>query len=80
VARFERTQRIDVWYLSTLSADAAPVLNRLPEQYRVCALGKINRSVREDPDDWRAFNLARMEARRIAATGGATDPYCLRSY
>jgi hypothetical protein len=80
VARFERTQRIDAWYLSTLSADAAPVLNRLPDKYRACALGKINRSVREDPDDWRAFNLARMEARRIADSSGPTDPYCLRSY
>ena len=80
VARFERTQRIDAWYLSTLSPDAAPALDRLPAQYRACALGKINRSLQEDPDDWRGFNLARMEARRIARSGGATDPYCYRSY
>ena len=59
VDRFEHTGRIDWVYLSTLSADAAPALDRLPEPYRSCAL----RGVVPVPDgDVLAWNLGRTRA------------------
>jgi hypothetical protein len=60
VDRYERTGRIDVSYLSTLSADAAPALTRLPEPQRSCALsGLANRLARAGADGWHAWNLGR---------------------
>src|SRR5262249_28935954 len=49
VHRYEQTGQIDAWYLSTLSPDAAPELDRLPSQYRACALAGIARTLRENP-------------------------------
>uniref|UniRef100_UPI003F8513BE DUF4153 domain-containing protein n=1 Tax=Actinosynnema sp. TaxID=1872144 RepID=UPI003F8513BE len=51
VARYEATGRIDRTYLSTLSADAAPALARLPEELRVCHWSSRSRR-------WTAWNLA----------------------
>ncbi|MFY1674247.1 DUF4153 domain-containing protein [Plantactinospora sp. WMMB334] len=65
VDRYERTGRIDVSYLSTLSTDAVPALDRLPEPERTCALRRISLDL--PADDWRETNLARSEARRILA-------------
>lgn len=60
VDRYQRTGTIDVSYLSTLSADAAPVLARLPEPVRSCAMsGLAHRLAVAGPDDWRAWNLGR---------------------
>ena len=36
--RYLRTNDVDLVYLSTLSADAAPALDRLPPGLRACAL------------------------------------------
>ncbi|MEE6258341.1 DUF4153 domain-containing protein [Plantactinospora sonchi] len=73
-----KTGRIDIWYLSGLSADAVPALDRLPESLRRCALTPIFTELaergdangfrdnrRERNDDWHEFNLGRAEARRI---------------
>ncbi|MDG4778210.1 DUF4173 domain-containing protein [Micromonospora sp. WMMD961] len=62
VDRYLQTGRLDVGYLSGLSADAVPALVRLPEPVRVCALGQI---AAELPRDglW-ATNLGRERARR----------------
>ncbi|MEE6309880.1 DUF4173 domain-containing protein [Plantactinospora veratri] len=65
VDRYERTGRIDVRYLSGLSADAVPALDRLPGELRDCALWGHDDDL--PPDDWRETNLARTEARRILA-------------
>ncbi len=65
VDRYFRTGDIDVHYLSTLSADAVPALDRLPEPARSCALWQI--AVDLKPDDWRSWNLGRAEARTILA-------------
>ncbi|MEO3927340.1 DUF4173 domain-containing protein [Micromonosporaceae bacterium B7E4] len=65
VDRYERTGRIDVAYLSGLSADAVPALDRLPGQLRDCALWGYDDDL--PTDDWRETNLARIEARRIVA-------------
>ncbi|MBQ0977417.1 DUF4153 domain-containing protein [Micromonospora sp. M61] len=62
VDRYLQTGRLDVTYLSGLSADAVPALARLPEPMRVCALGQI---AAELPSDglW-GTNLGRDRARR----------------
>jgi hypothetical protein len=65
VDRYIKTQRIDIVYLSGLSADAAPALDRLSGAERSCALRKIAGDLDTDRDDWREFNLARYKARTI---------------
>jgi hypothetical protein len=61
VTRYAETGKIDADYLSGLSADAVPVLDRLPEPLRTCVLGPI--MVRRDNDrDWRSANLSRAAA------------------
>lgn len=64
VTRFEQTGKIDAWYLSGLSADAVPALDRLPEPHRSCALQQIHYRLRED-EPAAGANLARRKAREI---------------
>lgn len=64
VTRHAETGRIDVDYLSGLSADAVPALDRLPEPLRSCMLAPI--VARLDPAEdggWRSANLSRAIAR-----------------
>jgi hypothetical protein len=63
VDRYEATGRIDVYYLRGLSADAAPVLARLPEPLRSCALRKNIYTVYVERDAWYEFNRGRQSAR-----------------
>jgi hypothetical protein len=65
VDRYERIDRIDLDYLSRLSADAAPALDRLPYPLRDCALSRISTKLAESPTDWRSTNLGRESARDI---------------
>ncbi|ROT33719.1 DUF4173 domain-containing protein [Micromonospora sp. HM5-17] len=77
VARYDRTGRIDVWYLSRLSADAVPALDRLPDPLRRCALAWIAYEL-PATDDWRETNLGRIAARRILAerpVSASTPPF-----
>jgi hypothetical protein len=68
VSRFQQSGRIDTQYLSTLSADAVPALDRLPDPQRSCALNQIGWELSTDVDDeWREWNLGRMQARDILA-------------
>ncbi|MEV4494981.1 DUF4153 domain-containing protein [Micromonospora arborensis] len=82
VDRYLQTGRLDISYLSGLSADAVPALARLPEPMRVCALGQI---AAELPHDglW-ATNVGRERARRkldtLPLTGSATDCLGLRGW
>jgi Domain of unknown function (DUF4173) len=62
VTRWVETGRIDVGYLSTLSADAVPPLLQLPEPARSCALAPIARTLEPD-GDWRDANFGRAAAR-----------------
>jgi hypothetical protein len=63
VARFLETGRIDTNYLSTLSADAVPALQALPEPYRSCALASItNKLADARPEAWFDWNLGRRTA------------------
>jgi hypothetical protein len=64
VDRFERTGKIDTAYLNSLSADAAPALNRLPEPERSCSLSHVAVTVSRDVP-WYSENLALVRARRL---------------
>ena len=68
VTRYEETGRIDLDYLSSISADAVPALYRLPAELQPCVLGHIARDLTANgPDSWNEWNLGRAEARRLLA-------------
>ncbi|BCB80689.1 DUF4173 domain-containing protein [Phytohabitans flavus] len=67
VARYQDSGRIDVAYLSGLSADAVPALDRLPATQRSCALSDVARDLERD-HDWRGWNIGTDRARH--ALGG----------
>ncbi|MEU5672338.1 DUF4173 domain-containing protein, partial [Micromonospora sp. NPDC047753] len=77
VDRYLETGRLDVGYVSGLSADAVPALARLPDPMRICALTQI---AAEQPRDglW-ATNLGRLRARAELDTIplNGTLTYCL---
>lgn len=60
VERFERTGEIDAYYVSTLSADALPVLMELPSGGPRCAAARIRTRTERGP--WSSFNLSRRRA------------------
>ena len=59
LARWEQTGKVDWLYLQGLSADAVPVLARLEDDDRRCAL----RDHQVQDDDWLAWNWGRDRAR-----------------
>jgi hypothetical protein len=61
--RQDRT--IDLDYLATLSPDAVPALSALNQPERDCVLGRIELRLRDQPDDWRGWNLGRERARTV---------------
>ena len=63
VERFEGTGRIDLAYLTRLSADAVPTLVELPPQLRHVALSQQRARLSRD-DSWAELNLARVRARQ----------------
>ena len=67
VERYLRTNDLDVAYLSTLSADAVPALQRLPPGVRAVVLRSTADRLDRTPDDWRSWNLGRARARRAIA-------------
>jgi len=75
VDRFLETGRLDVSYLSELSADAVPAVDRLPEPMRTCALRDIAFGLPRD-GFW-ATNLGRERAWKILdsmpAAGSTAD-------
>jgi hypothetical protein len=76
VARFERTGKIDVIYLSGLTADAVPALNKLDEPNRSCALLELKDSLEKD-EPWFQYNWARERAREVLAARPAEhSPTC----
>ena len=64
IDRFERIGKIDTNYLQTLSLDAVPALDRLPEPLRSCSLARAA-SLVKDQNPWYAANLGAARARRI---------------
>jgi Domain of unknown function (DUF4173) len=76
VSRLEEGKRFDPYYLTTLSADAAPVLfealPEIPEERleigpHLTAEQAIVQRWKQDEADWRTWNLSRSQARRLAA-------------
>jgi hypothetical protein len=67
VARWEATGRIDVPYLRSLSADAAPALDRLPPGLRAGALARLGRRLAQH-EPWSSANLSRARARKSLDT------------
>jgi hypothetical protein len=68
VQRYERTQRIDMYYLSDLSADAAPAIAELDDaDRRDCLLWAIGGQMPAD-EAWWEWNLGRQTARDLAVT------------
>jgi hypothetical protein len=67
VTRYEKTGRIDLAYLASLSADAVPALDRLPADLRSCALQRLAGDLADTSDPWYDVNLARVQARRLLA-------------
>ncbi|SDM75288.1 DUF4153 domain-containing protein [Allokutzneria albata] len=63
IDRLGRTGKIDYFYLTKLSADAAPALRRLPQPQRDCLLYWPTTALAKAPDSWREWNLARAQAR-----------------
>jgi hypothetical protein len=72
-ARYLETGRIDIDYLTTLSADAVPELQSLPEPHRSCALATINNKLANSRrETWLEWNLGRHKARaQLHPTRGA---------
>lgn len=60
VERFADTGKIDTGYLSRLSTDAVPELDRLPEPTRSCALADYR-----PVDTWTEWNTSRSRAEHI---------------
>lgn len=74
--RYDATEKLDLRYLQTLSADAAPVIvERLPEDVARCVLLTLpHNSLREEAvEDARAWNLSRSRA-RTAVAGIGLEP------
>lgn len=78
ITRYQKTGKIDAWYLRALSADATPALAGLPDPVRRCTLSMIADDLAE-PDPWYAWNLGRDRARKVlnrlgpGAVGGPRD-------
>ncbi|MFD8894772.1 DUF4153 domain-containing protein [Streptomyces sp. NPDC059566] len=76
VARFEEDAKIDLAYFQSLSADAVPALDRLPEPRRSCALRGINDEMARAGDvPWYAMSLGEYRARQILRERPVTASY-----
>lgn len=73
VARFERSQQIDLRNVRTLSADAVPALDRLPEPQRTCALELIRTDLADHPVPWYASSRSAARARELLAARPLSD-------
>ncbi|WP_046779655.1 DUF4173 domain-containing protein [Streptomyces yangpuensis] len=76
VARYEKDQKIDLAYFQSLSADAVPALDRLPEPQRSCALRGINDDMSRAGDvPWYAMSMGEYRARQILRERPVTASY-----
>lgn len=60
-------RHLDLSYLRQMSADVVPVLDRLPEPQRSCALRTINYTLAGAEPGWREWNASRARARELLA-------------
>ncbi|MFI6146682.1 DUF4173 domain-containing protein [Streptomyces sp. NPDC051109] len=76
VARFEQAGKLDLAYFQSLSADAVPALDRLPEPRRSCALRGINNELAgRGQVPWYAMSLGEYRARQILRERPVTASY-----
>lgn len=76
VTRYEQDGKIDLAYFQSLSADAVPALDRLPEPQRSCALRGIARELAaEGRTPWYATSLGERRAREILSERGVSASY-----
>ncbi|MET9320461.1 DUF4173 domain-containing protein [Streptomyces sp. NPDC003038] len=76
VTRYQDDEKIDLAYLQSLSADAVPALDRLPEPHRSCALRGINNDLaRAGHVPWYAMSLGEYRARQILRERPVTASY-----
>ncbi|MFB7174363.1 DUF4173 domain-containing protein [Streptomyces sp. NPDC056254] len=76
VARYEQDGKLDLAYFQSLSADAVPALDRLPEPQRSCALRGINDELAEAGDvPWYAMSMGEYRAREILRERPVTASY-----
>jgi hypothetical protein len=71
IERWRETGRIDLDYISKLSADATPALSRLPAPLRDEALTEIGEELSRD-EPWSSANLSRIRARDLLSTPAET--------
>lgn len=76
VSRYETDRKIDLAYFQSLSADAVPALDRLPEPQRSCALRGISNEMSGAGDvPWYAMSLGEHRARKILRERPVTASY-----
>ncbi|MFD3698196.1 DUF4173 domain-containing protein [Streptomyces sp. NPDC058646] len=76
VARFQQDEKIDLAYVQSLSADAVPGLDALPEPLRSCALRGINDEMaRAGRVPWYAMSFGEYRARTILRDRPVTASY-----
>lgn len=76
VTRYEQDGKIDLAYFQSLSADAVPALDRLPEPRRSCALRGIARELAAaGRTPWYATSLGERRARKILSERGVSASY-----
>jgi hypothetical protein len=64
VERYERTGKLDVVYMTELSADALPHLLELPDEHLACIVPHFDHRLGRD-EPWTSANLARSRARSL---------------
>jgi hypothetical protein len=67
VDRYAATGQLDTLYLGTLSADAVPALDRLPQPQRCEVLPSIAAGLPAQEESWTSWNASRATAREILA-------------
>jgi hypothetical protein len=67
IERWERTGRLDISYLQSLSSDAAPSIAKLPPSLRREALRPLTSRL-ASKDGWGSANLSRRRARHVLAS------------
>jgi hypothetical protein len=65
IARFQDQHRLDVRYLSNLSADAVPALGKLPPALRDCVIASMD--LTNGRGDWRYWSYGRQHAAAVLA-------------
>ncbi|MFD3657606.1 DUF4153 domain-containing protein [Streptomyces sp. NPDC058620] len=73
VQRYEDDRSIDIDYLKSLSADAVPALDKLPEPLRSCALARIERDLDRSDEPWYATSWGVTRARDILVERSALE-------